>query len=119
MVMVLIFLGDNNLTRFDSNVFQPVLEKMRLYGRVPFAAIQMDNSKIIFLSFKTFDQIKQFYQNIDPIDCDADPCHISWLIRDNRLLIENIFGGSCSNGDFLADLDKNAYDNCTKVNLIE
>jgi hypothetical protein len=39
-----IFLGNNNLTRLDSNVFQTVLEKMRLYGRVPFAALRIDNS---------------------------------------------------------------------------
>lgn len=110
-------LENNNLTRFDSNVFQPVLEKMRLYGRLPFASIRMDNSKIMFLSFKTFDQIKQFHQNIDPIDCDADPCHISWLIRDKRLLIENIFGGSCSNGTSLNNLDEYALDNCPKVIL--
>ena len=42
-----IFLGNNNLTRLDSNVFQTVLEKMRLYGRVPFAALRIDNSKRI------------------------------------------------------------------------
>jgi len=44
-----IFLGNNNLTRLDSNVFQTVLEKMRLYGRVPFAALRIDNSSEFLL----------------------------------------------------------------------
>jgi hypothetical protein len=50
-----IILSNNNLTRLDSNVFKPLLEQLRLYGRAPFAALRLDNSKIsIIFFFKHF-----------------------------------------------------------------
>ena len=45
------------------------------------------------------------YIMIDPIDCKSDPCHLAWLVRDNRHLLASISGGKCSDGTELKNLD--------------
>ena len=49
------------------------------------------------------------------IDCDSDPFHLSWLIRDNRQLLKNVIGGRCSNGKMVNELYTYNYFNCTPV----
>ena len=39
-----------------------------------------------------------FYIFLDPFDCEKDPCHLAWLIRDNRNLLGALRDATCSNG---------------------
>lgn len=49
---------------------------------------------------------------VDPIDCSTDPCLLSWLIKDNRFLLNYVANGQCSNGTKLTDLNPFAYNKC-------
>jgi len=64
----------------------------------------------VLIRFKIYqiyiEQLNSF--NLDPIDCEMDPCHLAWLIRDNRHLLSAI-GGQCSNGTLFDYLDPNAF----------
>ena len=46
----------------------------------------------------------------------SDPCHLAWLIRDNRFLLfrydSSHFHGVCSNGTTFSDLNPRQYSNC-------
>lgn len=49
-----------------------------------------------------------FFINQDPFDCEDDPCHLSWLIVDNRHLLDVLNSrGSvyCSNDTSFTSLD--------------
>ena len=46
---------------------------------------------------------------IDPFECD---CHLAWLLRDNRHLLQTVMFGKCSNGTWFTDLDPDAFANC-------
>jgi len=39
------------------------------------------------------------------MDCIEDPCHLAWLVRDNRHLLTSV-RATCSNGTAFADLDQ-------------
>ena len=41
----------------------------------------------------------------DPIDCENDPCHLAWIVRDNRILLNAIPGAQCSNGTSFMNLN--------------
>ena len=62
---------------------------------------------IVFLLFK---------RPTDPIDCGD--CHLTWLIRDNRQLLDAVVGGSCSNGTRFGALDPSGYANCPVIILL-
>ena len=47
-----------------------------------------------------------------PIDCETDPCHLAWLIRDNRQLLPAVFLANCANGTSLQDLNANEFSSC-------
>ena len=52
----------------------------------------------------------------DPFDCSGDPCHLAWVIRDNRDLLEKIKGDPrCSNGTLIANLDPKGFDQCPET----
>ena len=51
----------------------------------------------------------------DPVDCESDPCHLSWLIRDNRHLLKAIYHGTCLNGTRFEDLNPNTI--CPVIKL--
>ena len=57
---------------------------------------------------------------IDPINCNEDPCHLAWLIRDKRNLgfllrsYKNL-NPTCSNGTLLVDLDFKRFNHCPNV----
>ena len=51
----------------------------------------------------------------DPFDCDTDPCHMAWLIRDNPSLLPAVEGATCSNGLNFNQLNQLNYTNCTSV----
>ena len=44
-----------------------------------------------------------------PIDCETDPCHLAWLIRDNRQLLPAVFLANCANGTSFQDLNVDEY----------
>ena len=50
-----------------------------------------------------------------PIDCECDPCHLNWLIRDNRQLLPAVYLATCANGTALQDLDSGGFDDCTVI----
>ena len=50
------------------------------------------------------------YLFTDAIDCSS--CNMSWLIRGNRHLLNNVQGGSCSNGTAFSALKSQAYAHC-------
>ena len=50
--------------------------------------------------------------NKDPFDCKTDPCHLAWLLRDNRELLDNIDGAACSNGTLFEDLNPDSFKQC-------
>lgn len=52
----------------------------------------------------------------DPIDCQSDPCHLAWIIRDRRDLLQVIeYGAFCSNGTLLSEVDPTALSECHPV----
>jgi len=87
----IINLSSNQLSRFESTVFQSLLEKFVPFGGLPFA-----------------------YVNIlsNPFNCSD--CHLAWLIRDNPNLKTVISGGVCSNGTAFSLLNANGYANCPR-----
>ena len=47
-----------------------------------------------------------FINKKDPIDCETDPCHLAWIIRDRRELLKNVLNAKCSyNGTSFEDID--------------
>ncbi|KAK4009002.1 hypothetical protein OUZ56_014130 [Daphnia magna] len=83
----IIYLDYNHLTRFDSAVYQKVLEQMQSLSSV--AGIYVRNN---------------------PFECGD--CHLAWLIRDKPHLLKRVFGGRCSNGTQFEDLKPEGYHDC-------
>ena len=60
------------------------------------------------------------YRISDPFDCSGDPCHIAWIVRDNRILLQFLrshylqktSSASCSNGTSFDQLDPNGFNQC-------
>ena len=81
--------------RLEAGVYQSVLEQMAPYS---------GSSTFI---------------RTDRVDCETDPCHLAWLIRDNPHFIKNVktyYSGNttptCTNGTRFVDLNPNAYNDC-------
>jgi len=52
---------------------------------------------------------------VDPFDC-IDHCQLTWLIRDNRHLLQAVAGGAqCSNETYFVDLDPNGFTDCPVI----
>ena len=52
---------------------------------------------------------------IDSFDCYSDSCHLAWLLRDNRQLLDSFKQGGppmCADGTLFADLDLDLFQNC-------
>ena len=57
---------------------------------------------------------------IVPFDCSGDPCHLAWIIDENRHLLDNLAVDfrrhrskpRCSNGTYFHDLDRQRFTNC-------
>ena len=52
----------------------------------------------------------------DRFDC-SDYCHLAWLIRDNRHLLQFVPFGTCSYGTQFEDLDPNRFTDCPVIIL--
>ena len=96
-------LSYNNLTRFEEAVFRPVLEQM-LEIYCAYCFVQLDESKYIFLCvflfISSYIYSKLLLLNqliIDPFDCKNDPCHLTWILRDNTKFLRKV-SGTCSDG---------------------
>lgn len=48
----------------------------------------------------------------DPFDCYSDPCHLAWLLVDNRHLLNYLESGHCQDGTALEDVSSNLFKNC-------
>ncbi|KAI9554363.1 hypothetical protein GHT06_019635 [Daphnia sinensis] len=83
----IIYLDYNHLTRFDSPVYQKLLEQMQSLSSA--AGIHVRNN---------------------PFECGD--CHLAWLIRDKPHLLKRVFGGRCSNGTQFEDLKPEGYHDC-------
>ena len=62
--------------------------------------------------YKSVFQTVQIYS--DPFDCKTDPCHLAWLLRDNRNYLDYIDGAACFNGTTFDQLIPNGIKNCPK-----
>ncbi len=50
---------------------------------------------------------------IDPFDCYLDPCHLAWLLRDNRNLLNGFYNPpECANGTAFEDLSPSLFQDC-------
>ena len=59
--------------------------------------------------------------NLDPIDCESDPCHLAWLVRDNRQLLKVIPNADCEWKAVLTPLERldlNIFNNCATVTYL-
>lgn len=48
----------------------------------------------------------------DPFNCDDDPCHLSWLLKDNQKFLSAILNGTCASGTPFKDLDPTIFISC-------
>ena len=112
-------LSNNNLTRFEEDVYKSVLQQLAPYCGSPVctALVVMTNGRLYLIpncTLKFIMFITSYIQSsyTDPIDCESDPCHLAWLIKDNRYLLNPIADGVCSNGTKFTDVDSNYFTFC-------
>ena len=53
-----------------------------------------------------------FLYEIDKFDCSIDKCHLAWLIRDNKNLLNYVKDGTCTNGTAFTALKVADYAKC-------
>lgn len=51
----------------------------------------------------------------DPFDCYSDPCHLAWLLRDNRHLLDRLLSGQCEDFTYLSKLPIEMFEECEPV----
>ncbi|KAK4011369.1 hypothetical protein OUZ56_020483 [Daphnia magna] len=84
-------LEDIRLTRLDSKIFRPMLERMEIRAKNV-----LGKTPLLFIGN-------------NPIQCD---CHLAWLVRDNRNLLKHIEGGKCNDSTELLDLKAADFIRC-------
>lgn len=92
----IVSLQSTSLTRFESGVFQSILEKIEPY--------YSSSGSTAYVNI-----------NSNPIDCVSDRCHMAWLILYNRQLLKVVLNGQCSNGQSFSQIDRNLYTSCPFV----
>ena len=105
----------NPFTRFESGVFQPVLEQMAPFGgyEASFTSILMVYSKQNTTGIlRRIKLINVSICKTGGIDCVTDHCHLAWLIRDNPHLLIAIDRPTCLDGRQFKDLDPKAFADC-------
>ena len=80
--------------------------------------LNVASSKLSILVIQFFIVLKGLNRcSLDPFDCERDPCHLAWLIRDNRDLLGRLSGNTtCSNGTTFEQLNPNEFDECIPLN---
>ena len=112
-------LSNNYLTRFEEDVYKSVLQQLAPFCGSPVCAalVVMTNGRLYLIPNCTLKFIMFITSHIqsytDPIDCESDPCHLAWLIKDYRKLLNPVADGVCSNGTKFTDLDSNYYTICS------
>ena len=112
-------LSRNKLTRFESHVFRDVILQMSQSRGI----IDVSESKFEFFvcQFKLIIIFAHcLYGKIDPFDCQSDPCHLAWIIHDNRFLFDKLMAVTwfglpsprCSNGTSFKELDRRRFYHC-------
>jgi len=101
-------LNGNLLTRFEEEVFKSMLEDMEFPG-----SLVLYSSKYLTRCFK--EQILNKSCNTDPFDCYLDPCHLVWLLEDNRQLLDKQVGGQCNDGTYFEDITPILFAKCKEV----
>ena len=113
-------LNNHDFTRLDEDVFQPVLEKMILFGGYPNAYVNFLDSIFDFKNKKSYVITYILYWRTliltGPFDCEYDPCHLNWIIRDDRNLLSAVYMATCANGTKLGELDSSGFTDCTVIN---
>lgn len=51
----------------------------------------------------------------DPFDCYSDPCHLAWLLRDNRHLLNHLLSGQCEDSTYLSNLPVEMFEGCEPI----
>jgi hypothetical protein len=107
-------LQDIQLTQLDPKIFKPVLQRMlirskKVLGRTPFLYLGNSQLSQTFIGsfYYEFKLISLIYT--DAIKCD---CHLAWLVRDNRNLLNYIEGAKCSDSRELIDLKADDFVRC-------
>jgi len=86
-----ISLTTNTLTRFESGVFQSVLEGIAASNNNLTSYVDIAGSQI---------------------DCVTDICHLAWLVRDNPNLLNYVQNGVCNNGTTFKALLPEGFNSC-------
>ena len=101
------FLAGHTLTRFADDVFLPVLEDMFHRGNgtvdLGYASIAIIKQSLSLML------IYFFVYTAKTIACD---CHLAWLIRDHRHLLNRVVNGYCDDGKLFKELDPADYADC-------
>nr|CAG4641628.1 EOG090X04MD [Eurycercus lamellatus] len=113
-------LSNNNVESIETGAFQ---------GNYSVAGVSLDGNKLTRFEESVFlEMLQQMNQVSDPrahislagnpIDCESDPCHLAWIIRDNReLLLTFVLEGVCSNGTPFSALDEQVLASCPSTKL--
>lgn len=102
-----VHLNGNLLTRLESGVYLPILEQMVNYeGNVEDRGFFEVGGSINTKSLVCLYVVSNFSLNcVDPFDCVDDPCHLTWLLRDNnRTFLQFIYNAACANGTLFEDI---------------
>jgi len=68
-----------------------------------FISVAGSNFFFSFLMAHNFIQCTLFNFS-DPFDCTNDPCHLLWLLRDNRHFLPRVWYASCENGTLFDEI---------------
>lgn len=78
-------LASNQLTRFESVTFEKILQQLAAFASTKSRLVVQNSKNIITKAFIFLIQYKNFLfvffplLQIDPFDCDTDPCHLAWI----------------------------------------
>jgi len=107
--MANVYLDGNHLTRFDSDVYQAILEQMANLGDLEDGGfINVEGSTatpfLFHFNMNYFHLVQNTFFLIDGFDCIEDPCHLTWLLRDNRHFLPFVWNAACANGTLFEDI---------------
>jgi len=91
-------------------VYQPILEQMSNSGPEFGGFIGVEGSMINSISYWLVTIL--FHKSLhiamlyaDPFNCIDDPCHLTWLLRDNsRTFLPYVHDTSCANGKIFEEI---------------
>lgn len=99
-------LTNHRMTRFPADVFLPVLEDMVHRGN---GVIDIGNQRNTLNMFILHTDLFVYFHTASTIICD---CHLAWLIRDHRHLLDHVLRGYCEDGKSFLELDPYNYASC-------